>query len=106
MRGDFEVVDELLSSRFRIGLEDALCEGCLMARLPVALGAAARIVPALERFEREEDGGEFRVYAGIFIVEEVWYRFRCHLFIDTGGQRFLSHIAEFKAVKWQVRMAM
>jgi hypothetical protein len=106
MRGDFEALNALLSSRYQIGLEEALCEGCLMARLNAALASAARIVPALERFEREEDGGEFRVYSGIFVFEDVWYRFRCHLFIDASGQSFLSHIAQFEAVKWQVQMAM
>ena len=106
MRGDFQVVDEMLANRYQIRLEEALCEGCLVARLDTALGDTARIVPALERFEREDDGGEFRVYSGIFVLEEVWYRFRCHVFIDASGQSFLSSIAQFEAVRWQVRIAI
>ena len=38
--------------------------------------------------------------------KEVWYRFRCQVFVDGSGLRFLSDIQQFEAVQWQVHLPM
>ena len=30
----------------------------------------------------------------------------CHVFVDRGGDRFLSDVSEFEAVEWRTRLAM
>jgi len=32
--------------------------------------------------------------------------FRCHTFVDAGGERFLSDVQEFEAIDWNLRMAV
>ena len=102
----FKAVDDLLASRFGIGLEEALCDGCLMGLVQLRISEAARIIPRRIRFEAEEDGGEASTYDGIFVLEDVWYRFQCQVFVDGSGLRFLSDIQKFEAVQWQVHLPM
>jgi hypothetical protein len=102
----FDTVDDFLVARHRLRLEDVLCEGCLMGRLTVVLGDGARIMPRLVRSTSEEDGGVANIYDGILVLEGVWYRFRCHVFVDGGGQRFLSDVSAFEAIEWRARVAL
>ncbi|HEX7969751.1 MAG TPA: hypothetical protein VF502_16125 [Stellaceae bacterium] len=102
----FETVDDFLMANHRLHLEEVLCEGCLMGRLGVVLGDTARIMPRLMRSTTEEDGGVANVYEGILVLDGVWYRFGCHVFIDGSGQRFLSDVTAFEAVEWRARMAL
>ena len=102
----FNVVDNLLTSRYGIGLEEALCDGCLVGRVQLRLAAAARIIPRCVRHETEDDGGATSTYDGILVLEDVWYRFRCQVFVDGSGLRFLSDILQFEAVQWQVHLPM
>lgn len=103
---DAKTVDDFLQARFGLGLEDLLCDGCLIGRLDQRLGAGARLVLRERRVEREDDGGEFGAYAGVLILDGVWYRFACHIFVDAGGQCFIADIATFEAVEWKLRMAV
>jgi hypothetical protein len=102
----FKAVDGLLMTRFGIGLEEALCDGCLIGRVQLRISESARIIPRRIRFEAEEDGGEASTYDGIFVLEDVWYRFQCQVFVDGSGLRFLSDIQKFEAVQWQVHLPM
>jgi hypothetical protein len=102
----FDTVDDFLMANHRLRLEDVLCEGCLMGRLGAALGEGVKILPRLLRSTVEEDGGVANIYDGILVLEGVWYRFRCHLFVDGGGQCFLSDISAFEAVEWRARVAL
>ena len=60
----------------------------------------------LVRSEREDDGGLCNTCEGTLAVQGVAYRFRCHVFVDRGGARFLSDVSEFAPVEWQARVAM
>lgn len=102
----FDKVDEFLMARHRLQLEDVLCDGCLMGRLGAALGDSAKIMPRLISSAVEEDGGVANVYDGILVLDDIWYRFRCHVFIDGGGQRFLSDVSAFEPVEWRARVAL
>jgi hypothetical protein len=102
----YDTVDDFLQATYRLRLEDVLCEGCAMGRLSVLLAERAAIVPRLVQSVQEEDGGIGNDFDGILVLDGVWYRFRCHLFIDPSGQRFLSDVTAFEAVEWQARMAV
>ena len=102
----YSSVDNLLTSRFGIGLEEALCDGCLVGRVQLRLAEVVRIIPRRVRYEAEDDGGEASTYDGVFVLEDVWYRFRCQVFVDRSGLRFLSDIQKFEAVQWQVHLPM
>lgn len=103
---DAKNVEDFLEARFGLGLEDLLCDGCLMGRLDQRLGVAARLVLREQRVEREDDGGEFGAYAGVLILDGVWYNFACHIFVDAGGQCFVADIGTFEAIEWKLRMAV
>jgi len=103
---DAKTVDDFLQARYGLGLEDVLCDGCLMGRLDQRLGAGSRLVLREQRIEREDDGGEFGAYAGVLIIDGLWYRFSCHIFVDAGGQCFVADIAAFEAVEWKLRVAV
>jgi hypothetical protein len=100
----FESVDEFLVATFHRHLEDLLCDGCLIGRVSPLLGERVRIMPRLVRSTREADGGLANAYEGILVLDGVWYRFACQLFVDESGQRFLSDVSAFEAVEWQAEM--
>jgi hypothetical protein len=102
----YDTVDDFLLATYRLHLEDVLCEGCSLGRLSVMLADRAKIIPRLVRSTREDDGGIANDYEGILVLDEVWYRFRCHVFSDGGGQRFLSDVTDFAAIEWQARLSM
>jgi hypothetical protein len=102
----FDAVDEYLVAKYRWHLEDVLCDGCLVGRLSTILGERARIMPRLIRSTAEEDGGLSNRYEGILMLDDIWYSFVCHVFVDRGGQRFLADVSAFEAVEWQARVAV
>jgi hypothetical protein len=102
----FSAVDDFLAANYRTGLEEALCDGCLTGRLGIVLADVAMITPVLVRSEREDDGGLCATYDGTLTVQGVAYHFRCHVFVDRGGARFLSDVSEFEPVDWQARITM
>ncbi len=102
----YQAADDFLTATYGMPLEEVLCDGCYVGRLPAALAEAGRIMPRLTRSVAEEDGGIANTYEGILDLRGIWYRFRCHLFVDRGGQRFLSDISAFEAIEWQTRLAV
>ena len=100
----FDEVDEFLVATCGHHLEDVLCDGCLIGRLSTAFGERARIMPRLTRSTVEEDGGLANAYEGILVLDDIWYRFACQVFVDRGGQRFLSDVSAFDAIEWQARL--
>lgn len=100
----FDKVDEFLVAHYRRHLEDVLCDGCLVGRLSPQLGEQARLMARLIRSTREEDGGLANAYEGILVLDGIWYRFACQVFIDQGGQRFLSDVSQFEAVQWRAEV--
>ena len=103
---EFEPVDAYLMATYGIGLEDVLCDGCLIGRPEIRVAGAAKVLPRLLRVEQEDDGGEYRTYEGVLILGDVWYRFACHIFIDAGGGYFLADVSDFASVEWKVRLAV
>jgi hypothetical protein len=102
----FEAVDDFLVANYRTHLEEVLCDGCFVGRVGILLADAARIMPRLVHSAVEEDGGVANIYEGILVLKDIWYRFRCQVFVDQGGQRFLSDVSAFEAIEWRARVAV
>lgn len=102
----FAAVDDYLMAKHNIGFEDVLCDGCFVGRLRPTLANLIKIVPRLVHSQAEEDGGLANTYEGLVILAGIWYRFRCQIFVDGGGLRFLSDVGLFEPIEWQARAAM
>jgi hypothetical protein len=102
----FIAVDRLLAARYFIGLEEALCEGCLTGKLRGLLAEDAAIIRRCTHMQNDEDGGQSFTFEGVFAFFDVRYNFRCYVFIDGSDQRFLSDVAVFEPIEWQARMAV
>ncbi len=103
---EFKPVDEYLCATYGIGLEDVICDGCLIGRADIRVAGMAKILPRLVRADREDDGGEYRFYEGVLILDGIWYRFACHIFVDAGGSCFLADMTSFASLQWKVRLAV
>jgi hypothetical protein len=100
----YDAVDAFLMAHHGARLEEVLCDGCFVGRLDQSLADTAKVLPRLVRATVEEDGGLVHLYEGILDLDGIWYSFRCQIFIDETGQRFLSNVAAFDAVEWQARV--
>jgi hypothetical protein len=101
-----KAVDDHLIATYGIGLEDVLCDGCLVGRTDLAMADSVKVLPRLMRSEKEDDGGEYAGYEGMLILDGLWYRFACHIFIDASGACFLADLGQFEAVEWKLRLAL
>ena len=105
MRDASETVDAYLTSRFGIGLEQLLADatsGELPCTLARSITLACDPVGAFDY----EDGGTSKLYQGLLRIEGVTYRFRCAVFTDAGGGRFVESVSELQIVDWNVRLLM
>jgi hypothetical protein len=103
---EFKTVDDYLFAGYGIGLEDVLRDGCTIGRPDIRLAGKAKVLPRLMRAVREDDGGEYVTYEGMLILDGLWYRFGCHIFIDASGLCFLADVTRFEAVEWKLSVAV
>jgi hypothetical protein len=102
----YRTVDDYLFQGYGIGLEDVLRDGCVLGRPDIRVASIAKVVPRLMRAVKEDDGGEYVTYEGMLILDGLWYRFGCNIFIDESGASFLADISNFAAVEWKLRVAV
>lgn len=105
MRDASNAVDAYLTNRFGFGLERLLADasgGSLAAGLPPSVAVACDSVGSFDY----EDGGSSALYQGMLTIEGVVYRFRCSIFTDAGGARFLESVGELETVRWDVRLVV
>jgi len=102
----FKTVDDYLFATYGLGLEDVLRDGCTIGRPDIRLQGVAKVLPRMMRAVKEDDGGEYVTYEGVLILDGLWYRFGCHIFIDASGACFLADISDFEAVEWKLRVAV
>jgi hypothetical protein len=98
-------LDAYLASRFGLSLERLLAAataGCLEPGLRDAIEIACDPVGCFAY----EDGGLSEQYQGLLVVEGVTYRFRCSVFTDGSGARFVESVEEMEPVRWQARLAL
>ena len=98
-----DVVDAYLTNGWGIGLEQVLAEAT-MGLISLHIAEAVKVLAERVGVFAHEDGGSTELHQGTLTLEGVAYRFRCSIFIDPGGQRFVSDIAEFVPLGWQARL--
>jgi hypothetical protein len=105
MRDVADAVDAYLTNRFGFGLERLLADASGGHQASCLAGSVDVACDAVGNFDYE-DGGSSALYQGLLTVEGVVYRFRCSIFTDAGGARFLEGIGELEIVRWAVRLVV
>ena len=100
-----DVVDAYLTNGWGIGLEQVLAEAT-MGLVSLHIADAVRIQADRVGAFTHGDGGTSELHQGSLTLEGVTYRFRCTVFIDADGNRFISDITEFVPVGWQTRLTV
>ena len=105
MQDASDAVDAYLTHSFGIGLEQVLTDA---TQGLVSLALADRVKATTERVAAytHPDGGISETHQGILTVAGIRYRFRCTVFIDTGGLRYVENVAEFRPLMWQTRLPL
>jgi hypothetical protein len=102
-RGD--TVDAYLTNRFGFGLERLLADAGGGRHAPALAASVAVVCDPVCTFAYE-DGGLSALYQDLLTIEGVIYRFRCSIFTDAGGGRFLESVGELEMVGWGVRIVV
>ena len=98
-------LNDYLQTRFGVTLERALADATA-GLWTLALRHAVTIAcDPVGRFEYP-DGGVSEQFQGLIDVEGVVNRFRCLVFEDAGGSRYVESIGELEVLSWGVRVAM
>ncbi|HXQ49852.1 MAG TPA: hypothetical protein VN802_02055 [Stellaceae bacterium] len=98
-------LDDYFRSRFGTTLERALADATAGVVTP-ALGRHVEIVCDPASSYVHDDDGLSEHFQGALAVEGISYRFRCSVFTDGGGARFVESIDQLELVDWSVRLAM
>jgi hypothetical protein len=105
MRDAADAVDAYLTNRFGFGLERLLADASGGRHAPTLAGSVAVVCDPVGSFDYE-NGGVSALYQGLLTIEGVIYRFRCSIFTDAGGARFLESVGELEIVRWGVRLVV
>jgi len=105
MQDASDAVNAYLTSRFGFGLEQLLADAT-GGRHPAALAGSVAVVCDPVGSVDYEDGGGSALYQGLLTIEGVIYRFRCSVFTDAGGARFLESVGTLETVQWGVRLVV
>src|SRR5260370_16581167 len=97
MRDASDAVDAYLTNRFGIGLERLLADATSGGPAPALAGSVTVACDPVGAFDYE-DRGTSALYQGLLTIEGVTYRFRCAVFTDAGGGRFLESVGQFQIV--------
>jgi len=106
MRGDAsDAVDAYLTDTYGIGLEQVLAEATA-GSISLVLADIVKILCERVAAFTHTDGGISETFLGLLTVADVTYRFRCSVFNDAGGERFVADIEEFSALRWQTKLPL
>jgi hypothetical protein len=100
-----EPIDSYLTSRFGIRLERVLLDASAGVADPALAGSVRTACDPVGAFAYE-DGGISELYQGVLTLEGVTYRYRCAVFTDAGGARFIEDLGELEAVRWEVGLVV
>src|SRR5258707_12862294 len=100
-----DAVDAYLPNRFGIGLERLLADATSGGPAPALAGSVPFACDPVGAFDYE-DRGTSALYQGLLTIEGVTYRFRCAVFTDAGGGRFVESVGELQIVDWGVRLVV
>ncbi|HZS84117.1 MAG TPA: hypothetical protein VFA50_14680 [Stellaceae bacterium] len=99
MRDASDSLNAYLGRRFGLSLERLLADATAKARC-LPLGPAIEIVCDPVGAFSYEDGGASEQYQGLLTVEGATYRFRCSVFTDAGGARYIEDLGAFEPIRW------
>ncbi len=105
MQDASDAVDAYLTSRYGFGLERLLADSTA-GRHPPGLANSVTVACDPVGTVDYEDGGGSALYQGLLTIEGVVYRFRCSVFTDAGGARFLESVGALEIVRWGVRLVV
>lgn len=105
MRDASNAVNAYLSNRFGLGLEQVLADATTGRPAPALAGSITIACDPVGGFDYE-DGGSNALYQGLLTIEGVVYRYRCSVFTDADGARFLESVGELEIVHWGVRLVV
>jgi hypothetical protein len=100
-----DIVDAYLTNGWGIGLEQVLAEAT-MGLISLHIADAVKVQAERVGAFADADGGSTELHQGTLTLEGVTYRFRCSVFVDSGGDRFVSDIAEFVPLGWETRLTV
>jgi hypothetical protein len=103
MQDASDVVDAYLAHHHRVGLEEVLAEGT-RGFLPIVLADVARISAECLESYRHDDGALSETYRGLFTLNGAEYRFKCVIYTDVDGARYVIDVQEFVAVQWTAQV--
>ncbi len=108
MQDAADALNAYIASRFGTNLERLLAEATAGARKAGPAGPAGALTVTCDPIGAfaYEDGGASELFQGLLTVEGVIYRFRCSVFTDAGGARFVESIGELEIVRWGVRLVV
>src|SRR3954451_20084513 len=95
-----DTVNAYLEARFRTGIEQVLLDAT-GGHVPPALASVIKVIYGRFDIRRHPDGGVSEGYAGTLTIDGLTYAFRCWVYFDADGGRFLSDLSEFSPVWWQ-----
>jgi len=98
-----DFVDAYLAHHHRIGLEEVLAEGT-RGYLPIVLADVARISAECTGSCRHDDGALSESYQGALVLNGAEYRFKCAIYTDTDGARYVLDVEEFAADRWSAHI--
>lgn len=104
-----DALNAYVASRFGTTLERLLAEatsGAVPAGDTGGLGGSLKVTCDPIGAFVYEDGGASELFQGLLTIEGVTYRFRCSVFTDAGGARFVESIGELETVRWGVRLTV
>jgi hypothetical protein len=95
-----------LISRFGISLEKALADATAdITNLDLHREGVEIACDPVGRYSYDDDGISEQ-FQGLISVQGVIYRFRCSVFTDGGGARFVESIGELEIIRWGVRLVV
>ena len=97
-----DAVDAYLSARYLVGLEQMLLDAVGGYATPALAGVVSVESQRVEQ-RRHPDGGTSEGYEGTLMVQGIIYRFRCWIYVEATGTRFMTDLSEFSPVGWETR---
>jgi hypothetical protein len=105
-RAPEDVVNSFLLTNYRTGLEDVLAEATV-GRVPIAVADPVQLIAnSCLDIWRDDEGAVGELYEGVLRVAGIDYHYRCAVFTDREGGRFVADISEFRPQGWQTRMVV
>lgn len=100
-----DAVDVYLSTRYLVGLEQALIDATGGYLTPALAGVVSVQSQRIEE-RHHPDGGVSEGYEGTLKVQGVSYQFLAWIYIEATGERFMTDLSEFVPLGWEANIRL